>query len=113
MGGAYQPVGHVSLITNIIDFGMNVQEAGDAFRWMHSGSTQPVDNLDDNMTNSGVLNVESGIDYDVVRALRDRGHTVRLGENFFGRFQIIMRDHENGVYLGGSEGRVDGQAAGY
>ena len=113
MGGAYQPVGHVSLITNIIDFGMNVQEAGDAFRWMHSGSTQPVDNLDDNMTDSGVLNVESGIDYDVVRALRDRGHTVRLGENFFGRFQIIMRDHENGVYLGGSEGRVDGQAAGY
>jgi len=113
MGGAYQPVGHVSLITNIIDFGMNVQEAGDAFRWMHSGSSQPVDNLDDNMTGTGVLNVESGIDYDVVKALRDRGHTVRLGENFFGRFQIIMRDHENGVYLGGSEGRVDGQAAGY
>ena len=113
MGGAYQPVGHVSLITNIIDFGMNVQEAGDAFRWMHSGSSQPVDNLDDNMTGTGVLNVESGIDYDVVRALRDRGHTVRLGESFFGRFQIIMRDHENGVYLGGSEGRVDGQAAGY
>ena len=113
MGGAYQPVGHVSLITNIIDFGMNVQEAGDAFRWMHSGSSQPVDNLDDNMTGTGVLNVESGIDYDVVRALRDRGHTGRLGESFFGRFQIIMRDHENGVYLGGSEGRVDGQAAGY
>ena len=113
MGGAYQPVGHVSLITNIIDFGMNVQEAGDAFRWMHSGSTQPVDKLSDSMTGTGVLNVESGIDYDVVRALRDRGHTVRLGESFFGRFQIIMRDHENGVYLGGSEGRVDGQAAGY
>ena len=113
MGGAYQPVGHVSLITNIIDFGMNVQEAGDAFRWMHRGSTQPVDKLSDSMTGTGVLNVESGIDYDVVRALRDRGHTVRLGESFFGRFQIIMRDHENGVYLGGSEGRVDGQAAGY
>ena len=113
MGGAYQPVGHVSIITNVIDFGMNIQAAGDAFRWMHSGSSEPTDASDASLQGVGVLNVESGIDYQVVRALRDRGHTVRIGEAFFGRYQGILKDHEKGVYFGASESRVDGQAAGY
>lgn len=113
MGGAYQPVGHVSIITNVIDFGMNIQEAGDAFRWMHNGSTEPTEDLDSQMDGTGTLHLESSVDYDVVRALRARGHTVRIGENFFGRYQGIMRNHEQGVYYGASESRVDGQAAGY
>ncbi len=113
MGGAYQPVGHLSIITNVIDFGMNIQEAGDALRWMHSGSTEPTDPANSNLTGTGILHLESSIDYDVVRALRARGHTVRIGEQFFGRYQGIMRDHERGVYFGASESRVDGQAAGY
>jgi gamma-glutamyltranspeptidase / glutathione hydrolase len=113
MGGGYQPVGHVSILTNIIDFGMNIQEAGDALRWMHGGSTEPTDDLDDSLIRPGTVYLESSIPYDVVRGLRARGHTVRIGEQFFGRYQGIMRDHEKGVYYGASESRVDGQAAGY
>jgi len=113
MGGAYQPVGHLSIITNVIDFGMNIQEAGDAFRWMHNGSTEPTDDLDAYMEATGILHIESGVDYDVVRTLRARGHTVRIGESFFGRYQGILFDHEHGVYYGASESRFDGQAAGY
>ena len=113
MGGAYQPVGHLSIITNVIDFGMNIQEAGDALRWMHSGSSEPTDNTDARLTGTGILHLESSIDYEVVRALRARGHIVRIGEQFFGRYQGIMRDHERGIYFGASESRVDGQAAGF
>ena len=113
MGGAYQPMGHVSLITNVIDFGMNMQQAGDALRWNHSGSTQPTDGLEDMMTNVGLVSIESSIDPQVVRDLRALGHRVRVGNSFFGRFQAIMRDLNNGVYYGASEARVDGQAAGY
>jgi gamma-glutamyltranspeptidase / glutathione hydrolase len=113
MGGGYQPVGHLSIITNVIDFEMNIQEAGDAMRWMHAGSTQPTDSADAQLNRTGILHLESSIGYEVVRALRDRGHTVRIGEQFFGRYQGIMRDHERGIYFGASESRVDGQAAGY
>ncbi len=113
MGGAYQPVGHLSILTNVIDFGMNIQEAGDAIRWMHNGSTEPTDDLDSSLESTGTLHLESSIDYEVVRALRSRGHIVRIGESFFGRYQGILKDHEKGVYFGASESRVDGQAAGY
>lgn len=113
MGGAYQPIGHVSILTNVIDFGMNLQQAGDAFRWSHSGSTQPTDNLSDRLTNSGNVNIESSVDYQTILELRQMGHDVQIGNSFFGRFQAIMRDHVNGVYFGASESRVDGQAAGY
>ncbi len=113
MGGAYQPMGHVSLITNVIDFGMNMQEAGDALRWEHSGSTQPTDGLNDQLRNVGLVSIESSINYQVIRDLEAMGHRVQVGDSFFGRFQAIMRDPETGVYYGASESRVDGQAAGY
>lgn len=113
MGGAYQPIGHVSILTNIIDFGMNIQQAGDALRWDHSGSTDPTDSLHAKLNNPGQVSIESSIDYQVVRDLRERGHNVQIGDSFFGRYQGIMRDHEKGVYFGASESRVDGQAAGY
>lgn len=113
MGGAYQPMGHVSLITNVIDFGMNMQQAGDALRWEHSGSTQPTDGLNDKLEDVGMVSIESSIDYQVVRDLEAMGHRVQIGHSFFGRFQAIMRDLETGVYYGASESRVDGQAAGY
>lgn len=113
MGGAYQPMGHVSLITNVIDFGMNMQEAGDALRWNHRGSTQPTDGLDDSLMDVGLVSIESAIDPQVIRDLRAMGHRVQVGNSFFGRFQAILRDLENGVYYGASEARVDGQAAGY
>jgi gamma-glutamyltranspeptidase/glutathione hydrolase len=113
MGGAYQPIGHVSILTNIIDFGMNIQEAGDAMRWTHSGSSQPTDGSEDTLDGSGQVSLESGFPFEVVRALRDRGHDVEVGDSFFGRYQGILKDHEKGVYFGASESRVDGQAAGY
>jgi gamma-glutamyltranspeptidase/glutathione hydrolase len=113
MGGAYQPMGHVSLITNVIDFGMNMQQAGDALRWTHRGSTQPTDGLDDTLTSVGQVSIESSVDPQVVRDLRAMGHRIQVGNSFFGRFQAIMRDLNNGVYYGASEARVDGQAAGY
>ena len=113
MGGAYQPIGHVSILTNIIDFGMDIQEAGDASRWTHSGSSQPTGSVTDQLGDTGQVNLESGFPYEVVRQLRDKGHRVDIGNAFFGRYQGIMRDHENGVYFGASESRVDGQAAGY
>lgn len=113
MGGAYQPIGHVSILTNIIDFGMNIQEAGDALRWTHSGSTQPTDDLSDTLDGPGQVYIESAIDFKTVKALRARGHNVQIGGSFYGRYQGILKDHEKGVYFGASESRVDGQAAGY
>ncbi len=113
MGGAYQPIGHVSILTNIIDFGMNIQEAGDAARWDHSGSSEPTGQVTDQLQSTGQVNVESGIPYEVVRQLRAKGHKVEVGNSFFGRYQGILYDHEKGIYYGASESRVDGQAAGF
>ena len=113
MGGGYQPIGHLSILTNVIDFGMNIQAAGDALRWDHSGSTEPTDGQPELLEDGGILHLESSIDYEVVRGLRARGHQVQIGDSFFGRYQGILRDHEKGVYFGASESRVDGQAAGY
>ncbi len=113
MGGGYQPIGHVSILTNIIDFDMNIQEAGDAPRWDHSGSTEPTDSNTTKATTKGKVHVESAIPYQVIRELRAKGHQVEIGNSFFGRYQGIMKDHQKGVYFGASESRVDGQAAGY
>ena len=113
MGGGYQPIGHVSILTNIIDFGMNIQEAGDAPRWSHTGSSQPTDDADEKLSSPGQLSLESALGFDVIRALRAKGHRVQMGNSFFGRYQGIMRNHEYGVWIGASESRVDGQAVGY
>ena len=113
MGGAYQPIGHLSILTNIIDFGMNTQEAGDAFRWRHYDSTAPTTSVEDALEDGGRVFIESSVDYDVVRGLRQRGHNVTIGGGFYGRYQGIRYDAEQGVFYGASESRVDGQAAGY
>lgn len=113
MGGAMQPQGHVQIVTNIIDFAMNVQEAGDAARWRHSGSTQPTDGAEEYLQDGGTLNLESGISYDVIRELVLKGHGVEFDVGGYGGYQAIKIDHEHGVYVGASESRKDGQAAGY
>lgn len=113
MGGSYQPIGHLSILTNVIDFGMNIQEAGDALRWDHLGSTETTDSNEDMLMDGGRVRIESSIDYQTVRALRARGHTVQIGGGFYGRYQGILKDHEKGVYFGASESRTDGQAAGF
>ncbi len=110
MGGAMQPQGHAQIITNMIDFGMNVQEAGDVARYRHDGSSQPTGEV---MTDGGILNVESGIEKNVVQELRKRGHNVKVGKGGYGGYQMIMWDEKQGVYKAASEMRKDGQAAGY
>jgi gamma-glutamyltranspeptidase / glutathione hydrolase len=112
MGGAMQPQGHVQVLCNIIDFGMNVQEAGDAARYRHAGSSQPTGEM---MTDGGVLLLESGIPEEVAAALRERGHQVRITtyDRGYGGYQAILRDPVSGVYYGASEMRKDGQAVGW
>ncbi|WP_173012445.1 gamma-glutamyltransferase [Niveispirillum sp. SYP-B3756] len=111
MGGAMQPQGHVQVLVNIIDFGMNVQEAGDAARWQHEGSPEPTGEKGDGV---GTLYLEQGIAPDVVEALKTRGHKVEIKPGLhYGSYEAILRDSANGVYHAGTEMRVDGNAAGY
>ena len=110
MGGAMQPQGHAQIVINLIDFGMNLQEAGDAPRIHHTGSSEPTGQR---MTNGGTLNLESGFPYETIRALMGKGHTIQWANGPFGGYQAIMWDPVNKVYYGASESRKDGQAAGY
>jgi len=110
MGGAMQPQGHVQIIVNMVDFGMNLQEAGDAARIRHYGSSQPTG---ESMDDGGSLYLESGIGQDVREALKALGHTLNAGTGSYGGYQAILWDEEQGVYYGASEVRKDGQAAGY
>lgn len=111
MGGAMQPQGHAQIVMNLIDFGMNLQEAGDAPRMQHSGSTEPTGG--EQMTDGGTVLLESGFDYETIRALMFKGHKVGYSLGSYGGYQAIMYDAEKNVYYGASESRKDGQAAGY
>ena len=113
MGGGMQPQGHVQVLTNQIDFGLNMQEAGDASRWQHEGDNEPTG---EKMTGSGgYVEVESGIPYETVRELRKKGHDVRFDVGGYGGYQAIKVEMHDGqrVYVGASESRKDGMAAGY
>ncbi len=125
MGGDMQPQGHVQVLCNLIDFGMTLQEAGDAARFHHQGSTEPTADLvvsnaqggpqagSVRMTEGGWLTLESGVSPDVLRDLARKGHDVRIETDGFGGYQAILYDADRGVFLGASDFRKDGQAAGY
>lgn len=110
MGGATQPQAHAQVLINMIDFGMNLQEAGDAPRILHSGSSQPTG---ETMTDGGRVTLESGFSWETVRDLMGRGHEVGWALGRYGGYQAILYDAEEGVYYGASESRKDGHAAGY
>jgi gamma-glutamyltranspeptidase/glutathione hydrolase len=110
MGGDMQPQGHVQVLCNLIDFGMNFQEAGDAARFHHYGSSEPTGT---SMTDGGQVALESGIDMESRRALDKRGHRVRFDSGGFGGYQAIHYDAKRDLYIGASESRKDGHAAGY
>jgi gamma-glutamyltranspeptidase/glutathione hydrolase len=110
MGGDMQPQGHVQVLVNLIDFGMNLQEAGDAARFYHAGSSSPTGTV---MKTGGVLYLESGVSRDVRRELVRLGHAVSETIGSYGGYQAIARDPESGVWSGASESRKDGCAAGY
>jgi gamma-glutamyltranspeptidase/glutathione hydrolase len=111
MGGAMQPQGHAQIIMNLVDFDMNLQEAGDAPRIQHDGSTEPTGQATA-MIDGGELDLETGFPYETVRALMRMGHSVRFADGPYGGYQAIMVN-PNGGYIGASESRKDGQAAGY
>ena len=98
MGGDMQPQGHVQVLVNLIDFGMNVQEAGEAARFRHSAAG---------------LAVESAISAEARAGLASRGHKVISSAGVFGGFQGILFDVKTGVMMGGSDPRKDGLAIGY
>jgi len=110
MGGATQPQMHAQIVMNIVDFGMDVQEAGDAPRIVHFGSSQPTGQT---MTDGGTVHLESGLPYETARELVKTGHKVQVNVGGFGGYQAIRYDETNRVYYGASESRKDGQAAGY
>jgi gamma-glutamyltranspeptidase / glutathione hydrolase len=98
MGGDHQAQGHTQVVVNLVDFGMNIQEAGEAARVNHG--------------NNG-LQVESGVPEATRKALLDRGHKVTVSVGSYGGFQGIMFDPRTGVLMGGSDPRKDGLAIGY
>ena len=110
MGGAMQPQGHVQVLVNMIDFGMNLQEAGDAPRIRHDGSSEPTGEV---MADGGKVWLESGYSVAVVDALQKKGHVVERKAGGYGGYQAIRYDHLQGIYAGASESRKDGHAAGY
>ena len=108
MGGATQPQAHAQIIINMIDFELNLQEAGDAPRIVHSGSSQPTDEV---MLDGGTLSIERGFGSEIENELTNKGHQLKYEKGIFGGYQAIML--KNGIYYGASETRKDGQAAGY
>ena len=116
MGGGMQPQGHMQILINMVDYGMNIQQAGDAARLNHDGGRAPTDVLNPTDVDTlGVLNLEPGVPAKTVKKLKSMGHNVNIVENgvMFGGYQAILRDPETGVYSGATEMRKDGQAIGY
>lgn len=110
MGGDFQPQGHAQIIINMIDFGMSLQEAGDAPRIDHSGGSSPTGQTDESR---GEVHLESGLPYETIRQLMRMGHQVGFANGIYGGYQAILYDAEKKVYYGASESRKDGHAAGY
>lgn len=110
MGGDMQPQGHVQILCNMIDFGMDVQAAGDAARYYHTGDSDPDGHL---MIDGGSLALETGIAQAVRSELEKRGHRLAPAPGAYGGYQAIQWDPINRVYRGASEMRKDGQVSGY
>lgn len=113
MGGALQPQGHVQIITNLVDFGMGLQEAGDAARWEHDGGCEPTNALgDDCNIGTGKVMFERGL-AGAAAELEARGYEVACCEANYGGYQAIMRDFNTGAWIAATEMRKDGNADGY
>lgn len=112
MGGGMQPQGHVQILVNIVDFGMNLQEAGDAARFNHEGGRQPTGPHGDSV---GTIYLEPGVSELTIERLRAMGHKVEVvGDGvMFGGYQAIAIDGEAGGYAGATEMRKDGTVAAY
>ncbi len=111
MGGDMQPQGHVQVLVNLLDLGMDLQAAGDAPRFYHVGSSEPTGT---HMTDGGILHLEPGVPETVRRALAALGHKVEDAPTpSFGGYQAVARDPVTGVLAGATESRKDGCAMGW
>ena len=111
MGGGFQPEGQVEVLMNMIDFGMNIQEAGDAPRIDHEGSSEPTGKAGGGV---GTIYLESGFSEKTIHELKQMGYGVASGTpGDFGGYQCIKFDAKQHVYHGASDPRKDGMAAGY
>ena len=111
MGGDMQPQGHVQVLVNLLDLGMNLQEAGDAIRFHHTDSSEPTGTV---MKDGGILHIEDGLDPAILAELKARGHRMEPeAVGAYGGYQAIRRDPRSGVYEGATEKRKDGCALGY
>jgi gamma-glutamyltranspeptidase/glutathione hydrolase len=110
MGGDMQPQGHVQIILNLVDYGLDLQAAGDAARWRHGDDQEPTG---EPAVENGKLFLENGIPPAVRAELAARGHAVRAADGGFGGYQAIMRDSAHGVWMAATEMRKDGAADGY
>ena len=108
MGGATQPQAHAQIAINIIDFNLNLQEAGDAPRIVHTGSSQPTGEV---MVNGGSLSLEKAFTETIIEELKTKGHIINYQPGIFGGYQAIML--KDGIFYGASESRKDGHAVGY
>ena len=112
MGGSMQPQGHVQVLVNMIDYGMDIQQAGDAARFLHQGGRQPTGIDEDSL---GVVYVEPGVSESTIAELRAMGHRVEVDASGvrFGGYQAIAVDPATGVYAGATEMRKDGTVSAY
>jgi gamma-glutamyltranspeptidase/glutathione hydrolase len=110
MGGDTQPQMHAQIVMNLVDFDMNLQEAGDAPRILHSGSSDPAGGR---MRDGGEVHLESGFPEETIQGLLRLGHRLTTAPGAFGGYQAIGVDTATGVYYGASESRKDGYAAGF
>jgi gamma-glutamyltranspeptidase/glutathione hydrolase len=112
MGGDMQPQGHVQILVNLLDFDMGLQEAGDAPRIRHFGSSEPTGAAAD--PKGGQLQLETGFPAETIRKLVECGHRITPAEaGEFGGYQAIWYDEKADVYFGATESRKDGVALGY
>jgi gamma-glutamyltranspeptidase/glutathione hydrolase len=112
MGGDMQAQGHVQILVDLIDFDMNLQEAGDEARVRHDGSATPTGAPAE--PRGGKVIVEPSVSPQVIAALEKKGHQVSTGRGGgFGGYQAILIDWKNGVLRGATEPRKDGCACGY
>ena len=111
MGGDFQPQGHVQILVNLFDFDMGLQEAGDAPRVNHTGSTDPTGKR--GVSGGGRVHLEPGFSPEAVHELEHRGHRLSTEASEYGGYQAIWYDAEKDVYFGATESRKDGIALGY
>jgi len=115
MGGDMQPQGQTQIVVNRVDYGLDVQAAGDSPRWHHEGSSQTMGEDPPNLTPRGILRLEAGIPADTRKALVELGWPMGESDGGFGRYECVenRKEGDDRVYAAASEMRADGVALAY